>query len=277
MLARKGASPVERRAEGAVSVGPAAARWRLDGEVAFVTGGGGGIGRAICAALATAGATVVVTDQSLERAQQTAAEIAAPGSGVQAKGLDVTEELAVEAAIRSVERSLGPVRVLVNCAGIALRAPALEHTLDAWNKVLTVNVTGTFLCSRAAARRMVAAGRGTIVNIASIMGLSGGGLYPNISYQTSKGAVVNMTRALALEWASSGIRVNAIAPTYVRTDFIRPIVENPLLLERIQAMTPLRRLADPQDVADAALYLSTPASAMVTGHILAVDGGFLAQ
>jgi NAD(P)-dependent dehydrogenase (short-subunit alcohol dehydrogenase family) len=245
--------------------------------VAFVTGGGGGIGRSICATLAGAGAVVVVADQSLERGQQAAAEITVPGSRVESMVLDVTEESAVEAAIASVRRSLGPVRVLVNCAGIALRAPALEHTLDAWNKVISVNVTGTFLCARAAARGMIEAGGGAIVNIASIMGLSGGGLYPNISYQTSKGAVVNMTRALALEWASSGIRVNAIAPTYVRTDFIRPIIENPQLVERIQAMTPLRRLADPQEIADAALYLATPASAMVTGHILAVDGGFLAQ
>lgn len=260
-----------------IDPGLARARWRLDGEVAFVTGGGGGIGRAICATLATAGATVVVVDQSLERAEQAAADIAAQGARVDTKVIDVTEESSVDAAIRSVEGSLGPVRVLINCAGIALRAPALEHTVDAWNKVLSVNVTGTFLCARAAARGMIAAGGGAIVNIASIMGLSGGGLYPNISYQTSKGAVINMTRALALEWASSGIRVNAIAPTYVRTDFIRPIVDDPQLVERIHAMTPLRRLADPQDVADAALYLATPASAMVTGHILAIDGGFLAQ
>jgi len=107
--------------------------------------------------------------------------------------------------------------------------------------------------------------------------LSGGGLYPNISYQTSKGAVVNMTRALALEWAKQGIRVNAIAPTYVRTDFIKPLVEDPELRSRIEAMTPLGRIAEPDDIAGAALYLASPASAMVTGHVLAVDGGFLAQ
>ena len=142
---------------------------------------------------------------------------------------------------------------------------------------MNVNVAGAFLCSRAAARQMIGAGGGSIINIASIMGLSGGGLYPNISYQTSKGAVVNMTRALALEWAKHGVRVNAIAPTYVRTDFIKPIVDDPALLARIEAMTPLGRLAEPADVANAALFLATPASGMVTGHILAVDGGFLAQ
>jgi NAD(P)-dependent dehydrogenase (short-subunit alcohol dehydrogenase family) len=172
---------------------------------------------------------------------------------------------------------LGRIDVLVNSAGIALRAPAIEHTLDAWNRVMAVNVNGVFVCSRVAARHMIKAGGGAIVNIASIMGLSGGGLYPNISYQTSKGAVVNMTRALALEWAKHGIRVNAIAPTYVRTEFIKPLVDNPQLRARIEAMTPLGRLAEPEDIVGAALFLASPAAAMVTGHVLAVDGGFLAQ
>jgi 2-deoxy-D-gluconate 3-dehydrogenase len=141
-----------------------------------------------------------------------------------------------------------------------------------------VNVTGSFLCAREAARLMIGrAGGGAIVNVASIMGLSGGGLYPNISYQTSKGAVVNMTRALAVEWAPHGIRVNAVAPTYVRTPFIAPLLAQPDLVRRIEEMTPLRRLAEPADVASAILFLASPAAAMITGHTLPVDGGFLAQ
>jgi len=251
--------------------------WRLDGRVAVVTGGAGGIGRAICMALGGAGASVVVADRSLERSEHVAAQLARSSITAAGYGLDVTDERAVDALFGAVAQSLGAVQVLVNCAGIALRAPALEHTLDNWNKVLAVNVTGTFLCSRAAARGMLAHGGGSIINIASVMGLSGGGLYPNISYQTSKGAVVNMTRALALEWAKQGIRVNAIAPTYVKTDFIKPLMDDPALRARIEAMTPLGRIAEPEDIVGAALFLASPASSMVTGHVLAVDGGVLAQ
>ena len=137
---------------------------------------------------------------------------------------------------------------------------------------------GGFLSARAAARRMIGAGMGgAIVNVASIMGLSGGGLYPNVSYQATKGAIVNMTRALAVEWAPHGVRVNAVAPTYVRTKLIEPILKDPTLVARIEAMTPLRRLAEPRDIAAAIAFLVSPASAMITGHVLAVDGGFLAQ
>ena len=173
---------------------------------------------------------------------------------------------------------LGSVDVLVNNAGAAIRKPAVELPQADWDTVVAVNMTGSFLCARAAARHMIAAGKGgAIVNTASIMGLSGGGLYPNISYQTTKGAIVNMTRALAVEWAPHGIRVNAVAPTYVRTQFIAPILAQPELVAKIEAMTPLGRLAEPEEVAAAILFLASPAAAMITGHTLPVDGGFLAQ
>ena len=172
----------------------------------------------------------------------------------------------------------GAVDIVVNNAGIAIRRPAVDLPLDDWNRVIGVNMTGVFLCARTAARHMIASGRGgAIVNTASIMGISGGGLYPNISYQATKGAVVNMTRALAVEWAANGIRVNAVAPTYVRTPLIASILEQPELVEKIKAMTPLKRLAEPAEVAAAILFLASPAAAMITGHTLPVDGGFLAQ
>jgi NAD(P)-dependent dehydrogenase (short-subunit alcohol dehydrogenase family) len=124
---------------------------------------------------------------------------------------------------------------------------------------------------------MAPRGAGSIINMASIMGLSGGGLYPNISYQATKGAVVNMTRALAVEFGPSKVRVNAIAPTWVRTGFIAPLLQDAALVGRMEAMMPLGRLAETADLVGAALFLAGRASAMVTGHVLAVDGGFLAQ
>lgn len=240
------------------------AEFRLDGEVAVVTGGASGIGRVVATALAAVGARVAVLD------------VAGRGEGIHA--VDVTDEAQVQATFADVVTRHGRLDVLFNNAGIAIRRPTTELTLDDWNRVVAVNMTGVFLCAREAARHMLAGGRGgRIVNTASIMGVVGGGLYPNISYQATKGAVVNMTRALAVEWAREGIRVNAIAPTWVRTPLTRGITENPELVQRIEQITPMGRLAEPQEIVGAVLFLATRASAMVTGHILAIDGGFLAQ
>jgi NAD(P)-dependent dehydrogenase (short-subunit alcohol dehydrogenase family) len=159
-----------------------------------------------------------------------------------------------------------------------IRKPAVDMPLADWDRIVSVNMTAVFLCARTAARHMIAAGRGgAVVNTASIMSLSGGGLYPNISYQTTKGALVNMTRALAVEWAQAKIRVNAVAPTWVRTPFIAPLLAQPDIVARIEQMTPLGRLAEAHEVATAMLFLASPAAAMITGHTLPVDGGFLAQ
>lgn len=248
-----------------------ASPFSVAGKVAVVTGAGSGIGRAAAEAIAAAGATVIVADRNLAAARDVASGL----NSAIAVEADVTREAAVEAMF---DAAPGRVDILVNNAGIAIRRPSVELSAEDWNKVVDVNMTAVFLCARAAARRMIADGKGgAIVNVASIMGLSGGGLYPNISYQTTKGAVVNMTRALAVEWASHGIRVNAVAPTWVRTPFIQPILAQPELVARIEAMTPMRRLAEPEEVASAILFLASPAAAMVTGHTLPVDGGFLAQ
>ena len=248
----------------------------LHGQTAIVTGGGNGIGRGVAVGLARSGATVHVFDHDLAAVREAAAELVAEGHRAEAHGVDVTDEAAVDAAMGRVAAA-GGIDILINNAGRAIRRPSIELALADWDAVLKVNLTGVFLCARSAARHMMPRKRGAIVNLASIMGLSGGGLYPNISYQATKGAVVNLTRALAVEWAGDGIRVNAVAPTWVRTDFIKPLTDNPDLVARMNAMTPLGRIAEVEEIVGGIVYLASPAAAMVTGHTLAIDGGFLAQ
>jgi NAD(P)-dependent dehydrogenase (short-subunit alcohol dehydrogenase family) len=253
------------------------AAFRLDGRIAVVTGAARGIGRATAAALYRAGATVAILDRDAATAEATARALAEGGPAVSVHAADVTDEASLERAFATIVQHRGGVDILVNSAGIGLRHPAVEHPLADWDKVLAVNLTGVFLASRIAARSMISRGGGAVVNLASIMGFSGGGIYPNVSYQATKGAVVNMTRALAVEWAQSGIRVNAVAPTWVRTDLTAPLLDQPGIVERIAELTPMRRLATQEEVAQAILFLASPAAAMITGHTLPVDGGFLAQ
>jgi NAD(P)-dependent dehydrogenase (short-subunit alcohol dehydrogenase family) len=250
--------------------------FRADGLVAAITGGARGIGLAVGKLLVAMGARVVLMDRDERAAAEAAAEMAA--GAARGIGLDVTDEAAIRVAFASLAEREGRLDILVNNAGRAIRRPSLDLDLTDWEAVVAVNMTGAFLCARTAAGLMIEAGRGgAIVNTASIMGLSGGGLYPNISYQTTKGAIVNMTRALAVEWATHGIRVNAVAPTWTRTAFIGELEQNPGLMQRIREVTPLGRLAEAEEVAYAIGFLASPAAAMITGTTLAVDGGFLAQ
>ena len=249
-------------------------RFRLDGQVALITGGARGIGRATAEAFVAAGAHAVLLDRDLAEAESAANAI----GNAEAHALDVTDEAAVNRLFDAVAARHGRLDILVNNAGASIRKPTTELSKSEWDTVIAVNQSAVFLCARAAARHMLKDRRGgAIVNLASIMGFSGGGLYPNISYQASKGAVVNMTRALAIEWAKDKIRVNAVAPAWVRTGFIAPVLAKPELVSAIEAVTPMGRLVEPEEVAVAILFLASPAASMITGHAIAVDGGYLAQ
>lgn len=245
----------------------------IPGQVAFVTGAAHGIGLATAKLMAEAGASVALLDIDEAGVRAAAADI---GGASAAWACDVTSEARVEAVFAEILARYGRINILVNNAGAAVRKPATEISMAEWDRVLGLNLGATFLCSRIAARTMQQQGGGSIVNLASIMGFSGG-IFPNASYQASKGGVVNLTRALALEWAEHGIRVNAVAPTFVKTDLTVPIFTNPEVLAKVMAHTPLGRLPEVEDIAAAILYLASPAARCVTGVTLPVDSGYLAR
>ena len=224
----------------------------LTSKIAVVTGGAKGIGAATVKLLREAGAKVHSLDIE--------------------SGCDVTDEKQVRDAFARI----GEFDILVNNAGRAIRKTALEISAEEWDAVQALNLKAVFFCSRNAVPHLKRRGGGAIVNLASIMGLSGG-IYPNASYQASKGAVVNLTRALALEWAADNIRVNAVAPTYVRTELTVPIFSNPEMMKTVMAHTPLGRFPEPEEIAAAIVYLCSPEAKCVTGVVLPVDSGYLAR
>ncbi|MCB1511831.1 MAG: SDR family oxidoreductase [Hyphomicrobiaceae bacterium] len=251
--------------------------FRVDGEVALVTGGGTGIGRMAARVLARAGAKVIVTDIDGAAAERVAAEITGEGLAAASYAMDVAREADIVSVFDAVRRDHAPVSILFNNAGISKRAPAEELTLEAWNAVLDVNLTGVFLCAREAGKHMLGLGRGSIINVSSMWGHAGGGYYGNASYHATKSAVIGLTRALAVEWGPRGIRVNDIAPTFLKTRITEPLFANPDMLEDLEAFAPLRRTGVPADLAGAVLYLASPASGLVTGASLRVDAGWTAR
>jgi len=256
----------------------AADRFDVRGLRCLVTGAGRGIGRVIASGFAEAGARVVAGDVDGPAVESLAREIGARGGEALGVTLDVTSPEGVATAMGKAEDfGGGRIDVLVNNAGINVLKPSDAITPDEWSRVIAVNLTGVLFCAQAGARVMRRHGGGRIINIASIFGLVGPVLHAATPYATTKGGVISMTRALAVEWAGDGIRVTAIAPTYVRTDMTRARVDDPdhraLMLER----TPLKRVLEPDDLMGALLFLSSRASEYVTGHVLAVDAGWLAE
>ena len=249
----------------------------LTGEVAVVTGGASGIGLEAARALGTCGARVVLLDMNADGLKAAADELRAAGvASVDGRVLDVTDPQAVEAMAARIVADFGKVDILVNSAGIARLNTALDTPDEEWRLVMDVNVNGVYWASRAFGRSMVSGRKGSIVNLGSMSGLIINRPQTAPSYMASKGAVHMMTKALAVEWAKSGVRVNALAPGYVGTEMTLKMRERPELFNTWIDMTPMGRLGTPQEIASAILFLASPASSYVTGAILSIDGGYTA-
>jgi NAD(P)-dependent dehydrogenase (short-subunit alcohol dehydrogenase family) len=245
----------------------------LTGKGALVTGGGSGLGRAICRGFADAGAKVAIADVSIEKAEETVALAKESGGEAYALELDVSKKNDVERAVAKVIEKWGAIDILVNSAGVAIRGTALEYTEENWNKIISVNLTGTFFCCQAVSRYMVQRRSGKIVNIASIGGFVA---YPgSIAYLASKGGVVQLTRGFAVELAPYNIQVNAIAPSLFETPMVAGTRSDAESQRYFMERTPMGRKGRPEEIAGAAIFLAAESSSMVTGHTLAVDGGFL--
>jgi 3-oxoacyl-[acyl-carrier protein] reductase len=248
---------------------------RLSGKTAIVTGARRGMGRAISLALAREGANVVVSDISQEDCQRVVDEIERLGRKGLAVRCDVSSGSDVEAMVRKTVAEFGGVDILVNNAGIISYKPFLELTEEDWDKTLNVNLKGQFLCARAAAKEMVKNKRGRIINIASISSGGCGIAFPLIAHYTaSKGGVVALTEALALELTSQGINVNAICPGAIDTEMAKGAKESGQL-EQVLARVPKRRLGKPEEIANLAVFLASEESEYISGDAIVIDGGWL--
>lgn len=261
-------------AVGAVSVLDS---FRLEGETAVVTGGAQGLGKEMAAGLVDVGADVAIADVNADGARETAAELDGD-TDVVGVGVDVTDEVSVEAMVDDVTDRLGPIDVLVNNAGVVENEAAEETSIDSWRSVIDVNVNGVFLCAKHVGRQMLDRGEGRIINISSMSGFDVNVPQKQASYNTSKAGVSMLTKSFAVEWAGRGVRVNAIAPGYMRTDLVDDVLSREPEMERTWTEnTPLGRLGRPEELRELVVYLASDASSFMTGSTVVVDGGYTSR
>ena len=250
----------------------------LTGRVAVVTGGSKGLGRGMALALAAAGADVVPVSRTLPDLEIVAEEIQSLGRRALPVNADVTDEVSVQGMVRRVADEMGHIDILVNSAGIVSLKPTVEFSVGEWQHILDVNLRGTFICCKEVARVMLAAAgarpRAKIVNMSSVRGLQGRANDP--AYPASKGAINLLTKSLAIEWAQKGINVNAIAPTFIRTDLNAHMLDDDTTRNWVLSRIPMGRVGQIWDLFGTVVFLCSPASDFVTGHTLYVDGGWTA-
>jgi NAD(P)-dependent dehydrogenase (short-subunit alcohol dehydrogenase family) len=247
----------------------------IGGQIAMVTGASRGIGHDLVLALAAAGARVAAAVRDPGDADAVVDEAVRAGGESAGVTLDLTDRASIERAVEETVERFGRLDILVNNAGLGTNHDALEATEQEWDELFAVNVRGLFFACQSAGRRMVEQRHGRIVNLASQAGLVG--IPRHAAYSASKGAVIALTRVLALEWAPYGVTVNSVAPTFVRTPGTAERLDQPEFLAEVVSKIPVGHVASTADVAGAVLYLASPAAAMVTGSVLVVDGGWTAQ
>jgi NAD(P)-dependent dehydrogenase (short-subunit alcohol dehydrogenase family) len=248
----------------------------LTGRVAVVTGASSGLGVGFAQALAQAGAHVVLAARRVDRLEALAVELGEAGVEVLPVACDVTDASQVEALKDACLERFGKVDILVNNAGATEIVPAEEETEESFLRVLDVNLNGVFHCAQRFGRVMLEAGRGSIINVSSIFGLVGSGSIPQAAYSASKGAVVNMTRELAAQWARRGVRVNGIAPGFFKSEMTEEMFSDERSMAWVRRKTPMGRPGDVEELAGAVIFLASDSSSYVTGQTIALDGGWTA-
>lgn len=249
--------------------------FRLDGEVALVTGGAQGLGEQMCIGLAEAGASVVVADLNLEKAQKVAEHLRSLGVASEAVRVDVTQKAEVEAAVQRTLELFGKIDILVACAGVGQWMRAEEMPEEDWKRVMDINLNGVFFACQAAGREMIKRRKGSIITISSMSGIIVNTPQAQAHYNASKAAVIMLTKSLASEWAPYNVRVNTIAPGYMETQLVADLLKQyPEYAELWKKLTPMGRLGRPEEIKGPCVFLASPASSYMTGSVLVMDGGY---